>query len=104
MSELQHIPKIETVNEPKASQILRETKLRKISGKLTDGKGGYCAVGVLAHYYGVPDDKLNNNHSDWCKAYDHFLGNKINFLDIASKNDFGCSFYEIADWLESKGL
>ena len=111
MSELIQTQNIEQIKQEmgpvKPSQILRNTKLRQITGKLTDGHGGYCASGVLANAFGIGDDDLTRfNSSKFCEMMQGFgiYEKRISYSDIFFKNDDGWSFEQIADWFEEKGL
>jgi len=86
--------------ELKASQILRATKVRQIREMYLDGKGGYCAVGAIRHYFGWSgeQDKLSEAHYKTVTALNGAVGHVIVL------NDAGKSFDEIADVLEVYGL
>jgi hypothetical protein len=99
--------------ELKASQILREITVQQNIGSFTDGKGKYCAQGAIMKYLGWDGTGLLNKGCnfkynpclmDYWEKMRSMLGDMDTRLEVASLNDRGATFQEIADWLENKGL
>ncbi len=85
----------------KPSRILRETPLEQHFGSYTDGKGKFCALGVLMKSLGWNGDIKN--------MYE--FAEKLTYIpseyreQIMHMNDKNHnSFSQIASWLEQKNL
>lgn len=69
---------------------------------LNDGR--YCCLGVLASVYGEPENRIGGYHSiSSFSPLDQILDpayTRALQSHLERMNDSGCSFEEIADWIE----
>jgi hypothetical protein len=70
-------------------RVLRQGNFVQVKGALTTGANRFCALGLLQYVLGV---------SPHCF---HWVLSPKNAQYIASMNDSGRSFAEIADWIEA---
>jgi hypothetical protein len=68
--------------------VLRQGNFVQVKGALTTGANRFCALGLLQCVLGVSTLRF------------HWVLSPQNAQEIASMNDFGRSFAEIADWIE----
>jgi len=101
--ETQNIEQLKQEMGPvKLSQILRQTKVKQIQCDLSDGKGGFCALGVLANFYGW--DGKGHAGEFYLRVIKELGKGGLETWHIFNKNDSGWSFEQIADFLEQRGL
>ena len=113
MSELLQTKNVEQLKQEmgplKASQILRQAKCEQYRGGLSDGKGKFCARGVILTHFGWDGDITKFSETYWParEQEDNLLdtGQDHNLLRrIARWNDGDeMSFNQIADKLEEMG-
>ena len=106
MSELIQTQNIEQLKQEmgpvKLSQILRQTKVKQIQCDFSDGKGGFCALGVLVNFYGW--DGKGHAGEFYSRVIRELWKGNLKTSDVFTKNDAGWSFEQIADFLEERGL
>ena len=107
MSELLETKTVEQIKQElgpiKASQVLRNTKLKQVRRMYSNGKD-FCAIGVLLHEFGYHP---RNGTYEYCrdKVEKNFGLDANTRTRVMDMNDLeNKSFSEIADYLESKGL
>jgi hypothetical protein len=101
--ETQNIEQLKQEMGPvKLSQILRQTKVKQIECSLSDKKGGFCALGALAHFYGWDGEGPAGEF--YGRVMRELHKGDLDTADVYTKNDYGWSFDRIADFLEERGL
>jgi hypothetical protein len=88
----------------KASQILRETRLEQHFGWHSNGRGKFCAFGILMNVAGW--DGVSYKEEYFYKVIDRWFGGDLRWYDIiADMNDTNHKpFTEIAAYLEEYSL
>ena len=83
-------------------QILRVygKQFSQIQSRYSDGKNGRCAIGVIMSYFGW-DGRVNFDTTyDLLVASDVLKHAGVDEDLLMDMNDFGCTFDEIADYIE----
>ena len=90
----------------KASQILRQTKVKQCKDEWSDGIGGpatmFCARGAIYHHFGWDGNK-SINMEYWYNKEDELIPNNIQSFIQYCNDAKNMTFEEIADMLEEKG-
>ena len=84
------------------SQILRVygKQFRQITERISDGRDGRCAIGVIMSYFGWDGRVDLDTANDLLAAVDILGHVGIDYDLLIDLNDSGYTFYEIADFLD----